>query len=152
MASVNLKTNIGAVSARLRRKLSSLNDSERLLRPVCLDVIDMLTQRIHIDGQASDGQAIGTYDEGYLAMRESKYGRLEGSKVVISLTSQLENDYGVAATDKGYGVGFSNVLNFNKAGWVEEHFGKKIFSLTSSEKVQVNSRLAEIVEEILRDE
>lgn len=37
------------------------------------------------------------------------------------------------ATDVGYAIGFLNEFNLQKARWVEENKGKKIFSLTEDE-------------------
>src|SRR5690606_38168279 len=48
-----------------------------------------------------------------------KYNRSSDTKVIISLTRQLENDWSVIATDKGYGVGFLNKQNLDKARWSE---------------------------------
>lgn len=64
------------------------------------------------------------------------YNRTSDTKVVISLTRQMENDFTVIATENGYGLGYLNALNFNKAGWVEETYKKKIFSLTPDENTQ----------------
>lgn len=49
------------------------------------------------------------------------YNRSSDTKVIVSLTRQLENDWAVIATDRGYGIGFLNSLNMQKAGWVEEN-------------------------------
>lgn len=153
-------------------------------------MIDLITKRIHIDGNASDGHQIGTYSKGYMAIRTgvfqnsdrfvkgaqtgqaknagvftkrgitkftqqdeetvtSKRGfvniefeknkrpnfhRSNDPKVVISLTRQLENDYAVIATQKGYGIGFLNPHNFDKSQWVQLTYGKRIFDLSEREK------------------
>lgn len=61
------------------------------------------------------------------------YNRTADTKVVVSLTRQMENDFKVVATDQGYGLGYSNEENFKKAGYVEETYGEEIFGLTQGE-------------------
>jgi phage gpG-like protein len=62
------------------------------------------------------------------------YNRTSDTKVVASLTRQMENDFKVVATEDGYGLGYSNEENFNKAGYVEKTYGKEIFGLTAREE------------------
>lgn len=130
---ITIKTNIVQVGQDLKNKISKIKDKEYLLRPVCFDLIDLMTRRIHVDGVASDGNPIGTYSNGYLRIR-LKEKRGTDRKVIVSLTRQLENDWSVIATAKGYGIGFKNSHNLDKARWVEEIKEKKIFDLSASEK------------------
>lgn len=73
------------------------------------------------------------------------YNRSNDTKVIISLTTQLEQDYAVVATEKGYGIGFNNKHNRDKAGWVEETYSKIIFNLSAEEKQYISERLQELV-------
>jgi hypothetical protein len=61
----------------------------------------------------------------------------------------LENNWSVIATDKGYGVGFLNPFNIQKARWVEENKGKKIFFLSESEQKYAIERINELVTDAL---
>lgn len=64
-----------------------------------------------------------------------KYNRTSDTKVISSLTRQMENDFVVVATAKGYGIGYSNSENFKKVGYVEHAYkGKKIFRMTAEER------------------
>lgn len=130
---ITLKTNIGVISERIKEKLGILADKEYLLRPVCFDVIDLMTKRIHVDGKASDESQIGSYNNSYLKLRQKQFKRSADAKIIVSLTRQLENDWSVIATQKGYGIGFLNSFNLQKARWVEDNKGKKIFNLSTSE-------------------
>lgn len=80
-------------------------------------------------------------------MARPNYGRSNDKKVVVSLTRQLENDYQVIATPEGYGIGFNNKLNFDKAKWVEERKKKIIFNTSEDEKKYIRERLEELVHE-----
>lgn len=65
-----------------------------------------------------------------------KYNRTSDTKVVASLTRQMESDFSVQATSEGYGLGFNNDENFNKSQYVEATYKKKIYGLTDTEKEQ----------------
>lgn len=65
------------------------------------------------------------------------YNRTDDTKVVISLSREMEGDFKIIATAKGYGLGYTNPHNFDKAGWVEATYKKKIFDLTETETTNV---------------
>lgn len=177
---MKIVSNIDVVTLRIKERLALLADKEFLLRPVCFDVIDLMTKRIHIDGKASDDSQIGTYSKGYMALRTGnfqnsdkfkkgvqkgknknagvftdksanagtarpQYHRSSDPKVIISLTRQLENDWSVIATTKGYGIGFLNSFNLQKARWTEETYKKKIFNLTESERTYAIGLIQQLV-------
>lgn len=147
---MRIRTNISIVSDSIRKKLNILNDREYLLRPVAFDVITLMTERIHGEGKASNDTPIGDYSSNYLQLRQKKFKRSADTKIIVSLTRQLENDWSVIATDKGYGIGFLNPLNFQKAGWVEDNKDKVIFKLSKKEKEYAQKRLQELVQDALR--
>lgn len=142
---ITIKSNIGEVTKEIRDKLEKLADKENIPRILAFNTIDLMTNRIHGEGKAADDGQIGTYNKSYLKLRERKYNRSSDSKIIVSLTRQLENDWSVIATPKGYGVGFLNALNLQKARWVEENKEKKIFSLSRSEE----NKLSEVVQELV---
>lgn len=137
------------IAANIGRKLEELQNPEYLIRPVAQDLVVLMTQRIHDEGKASDDSAIGNYSNAYLKLRESKYNRTADTKVVISLTRQLENDWSVVAIDKGYGIGFKNAHNRDKSRWVEATYNKPIFSLSKSEQQYAQQRWKELIQDAL---
>lgn len=147
---VTIKTNIGEVTQAIKDKLAKLTDKENLPRILAFDTIDLMTKRIHIDGKAADEGQIGTYNKSYLKLREAKYNRSSDTKIIVSLTRQLENNWSVIATGKGYGVGFLNPFNLQKARWVEENKGKKIFSLSNSEINVLTEIIQENIQNVLK--
>jgi len=149
MATINVKINIEPVVKILQQKLNKLKDREYLLRPVAFDVIDLMTKRIHIQGIASDGLPIGSYSKAYMP-RRIKFKR--GNKrepVIVSLTRQLENDWSVIATEKGYAIGFKNPYNLKKARWVEAIKKRIIFNLTQDEQRYALDKINELINEAL---
>ena len=133
MASITITTNLKQVAENLRSNFEKLKDKEYFLRPLAVETIPLMKERIHERGQASDGSQIGEYANSYMRQRE-KAGRGESRKVIVALTSQLEQDWAALATDTGYGIGFNNQFNTQKMRWVEEQKGKIIANLSAEEK------------------
>lgn len=140
---MSIVTNLNQVTARLVQKLKAIGDSngearDTMLRQVASDTVAKVTYRIHTQGLKSDGTAIGEYKPKYLRLRETKYNRTGDKKVILSLTGQMENDFGiVSAKANQYGLGFKNQLNADKAGWMEEKYGS-IYDLTNEELDHAN--------------
>lgn len=197
MDSVNIKINIDDFTKDIAERFDLIRDNEVMLRPVCFDLIDLMTKRIHEDGKDSNEAQIGTYSEGYMKVRtgdfanskrvtkgknkgklkdsgtftdrtirlnkktgvftgEDKvgkarpnYNRTSDTKVVASLTRQLEGDWTVIPTEAGYGVGFQNEINFNKTQWLEATYKKKIFDLSPSELEYAVESFNQITSDIL---
>lgn len=164
---MRIQTNIGQVTKAIAERLKVLKDPEYLLRPVAFGLIDKMTQRIHNEGKASDGLEIGQYSNAYMKVRtgsfksdkisrgpnkgqaREKYNRTGDTKIIVSLTRQLENDWSVIATQKGYGIGFKNEFNLQKLRWVEQGQGKKIGDLTEDEQKYVIDYLNELTADAL---
>ena len=149
---ISINTNISQVAESLRIKLSALADKDKVMRAVAVGMKTQVHYRVHTEGKdAADGQ-IGTYSDGYMKVRTGTfesptivrgknkgkprpmYNRTGDTKVIASLTRQMENDMKVVATSDGYGIGYSNDLNFAKVGYLENTYKKEIFNLTPSEK------------------
>lgn len=150
MDALRLKIDLSGLADKIAERLSTLANPEYLLRPVAFDLVALMTERIHDKGQASDGSQIGTYSSGYMAVRQAKYKRTADTKVIISLTRQLENDWSVIKSGNGYGVGFKNKHNYDKSGWVENTYKKPIFSLSQAEREYAQKRFAELIDEQLK--
>ena len=191
MASLTIKTNLDQVLSNLGQSLKTIMDPNYLLRPVAIEVLPMMTERIHKEGKASDGGQIGTYSSGYMKLRTGNYGnagkyksgkkkgelkdsgvftrgdnkgearpkynRSADTKIIVSLTRQLENNWSVLETKNGYGIGFTNPFNAQKLRWVEEIKGggpdspKLIGNLTTEEIDYAFERINELVENALND-
>ncbi len=146
---MTIKSNIKVVSGRIKQQLETLKNKEYLLRPVAIEVIPLMTERIHQKGEASDGGQIGTYNNSYLKLRQKKYRRDASTKVIVSLTRKLEQDWAVIATQNGYGIGFLNPLSLQKLRWVEGTKGKTIANLSKSEQQYAVDRINELIADAL---
>lgn len=132
------------IQGDLVSKFDLLRDREYLLRPLAIETIPLMKERIHENGQASDGSQIGEYANSYMRQR-AEAGRGQSRKIIVALTSQLEQDWSVQPTDRGYGIGFNNPFNAQKMRWVEEQKGKIIANLSAEEKQYISERLQELV-------
>jgi hypothetical protein len=143
---ITIKTNINVVATSLIKKLEILRNPKPLLRTVALDVLVLMTARIHEDGKAADGGEIGTYNNNYLRLRQKRFKRSADKKIILSQTRQLENDWSVIGTENGWGIGFKNNANAQKLKWVEEIKKKKIGALTDSEKEFAITKFQKLVQ------
>lgn len=169
--------------ADIATRMKLLKEKDYLLRPVAIETIANMKDRIHEKGQGSDQAQIGTYSSEYMRLRTGtyinsgvyksgkrkgetkdsgaftrgakkgqarpKYNRSVDTKVIVSLTRQLENDWSVLATETGYGIGFNNPLNTKKAGWVEKVKNRVIFKLTETEMKYIVDRLNQLTNNAL---
>lgn len=147
-------------------------DYDALTREVATTVMGMMRTRIHERGEAADGSQIGTYSEGYLAVRSGsfrnapektvrpgktsrkdygtyskgknqggkrvKYNRGNDLKVILSLTRQMESDMAIIPLENGYGIGYNNSDNINKALWNNKRYGNEVFAMSNEEISAVN--------------
>lgn len=79
------------------------------------------------------------------------YNRTTDTDVILSLTRQMENDMIVIQTDNGYGIGYSNELNYNKAIWNEARYKKEIWNLSERELETVKTEAENFINKELND-
>jgi hypothetical protein len=77
------------------------------------------------------------------------YNRTSDTKIIVSLTRQLENDWSVIPTTLGWAIGFKNQFNAQKLAWVEQQKNKKIGALMKEEKEYAIKKLRKLVNEKL---
>jgi hypothetical protein len=141
---ISISSNLNEVTTRLVAKLQSVNDPngaarDLMLRQVASDTAAQVTYRIHTEGLNSNAKPIGEYSNAYLRVRR-KNNRGDSKKVILSLTGQMENDFGIVANQANrYGLGFKNELNAQKAEWLQERddYGR-IYDLTEAELAHAN--------------
>jgi hypothetical protein len=80
------------------------------------------------------------------------FNRGADPKVVLSLTRQMEGDMTLVALSKGgYGVGYQNSTNLQKANWAELTYEKRIWGLATEEEEAVRAIAQNYVKEALND-
>jgi hypothetical protein len=142
---------MNAVFAQEFGKLAAY-DAMQICKEQAMATVAMLRRRIHVQGMASDGSGIGTYSSGYMKVRTGtyktahyrsgakkgaarpKYNRSADTKVILSLTRQMEQDYTIIPMNDGFAAGYNNDLSMRKAMWAQERYGKEILALTDEER------------------
>jgi len=149
---IKYSSNINVVIRAQLDKIQQIKDNpDPLLRAVALNVLPEFRKRVHVDGKDSSGGRIGTYSSGYLTARTGKFKRTSDSKVILSLTRQMENDLSVIASGNGYGIGYQNTENRKKADYCEKTYGKKILTKLTKEEVDLAITTAqEFTDEFLK--
>jgi len=124
--------------------LLSLEETDSLLREVSTTLLAEMRDRIHERGIKSDGTQLGTYSNSYLEFRiKEKKG--SASNVTLFFTGQMQNDFNVAPVgENAYGLGYSNILNFDKANYAEAKYGI-IFEPTEQEFQKIEDVAAEFI-------
>lgn len=130
---IEIKSNITEVCDGVVKQLSAM-DISKMTRLQATTLMAQMRKRIHEDGLATDGRPIGTYSRGYLRYVRPKYGRTEGSKVVLSLTRTMENAMVLYPLENGTGIGYATAEQLQKARWCEQTYKRKIFAPTAAER------------------
>ena len=171
---ITVRSNTSQVIAKVLARVKTTVNNDVLLRTLATNQRAAMKVRIHVDGLDANDKQIGTYSKGYMAVRTGsfknakktksgklkdagvntktgkdrpKYNRTSDTKVVASLTRQMENDMVVVATAKGYGIGYNNSENYKKAGYVEATYKKPIFKVSPRER----EMLIRTAQEVIRD-
>lgn len=69
MATLTITSNFKEVLGQVADQIGLIVNPQFLLRPAAQEAISLIHPRIHIRGEASDGNQIGEYSKGYLAIR-----------------------------------------------------------------------------------
>ena len=152
---ITISSNAGEVFANIQTRLSNI-DSKQICMKIAVNVAGEMKQRIHKEGKAADGSQIGTYSDGYMKVRTDnfkskkivrgakkgqprpKYNRTGDTKVIASLTRQMEDSFKVFPTEKGAAIGWEDDFNFNKSHYVEGTYGKPVWKLAEREREIAN--------------
>lgn len=166
----NGKEVLDAIRADLQGKASP-QETDKLIRTIASTLTGMMRDRVHVQGKDSNENQIGTYSPKYMKVRTNdfkspkivrgvnkgqarkKYNRTSDTKVILSLTRQMENDMSVCERNPikipyGYAIGYQNDFNFDKLTWLEAKYKKQILTKLSKHEEQVKD---EIVNNYLND-
>ena len=151
LTKLDFSSNIADVITVINEKINGIDVNEMTALQAS-SVIGEMRKRIHVDGLDSSGSGIGNYSAGYMKVRSGlfksptivrgrnkgaareKYNRGGDTKVILSLTRQMEGDMTIIPFDGGCGIGFTNAENYKKSVWVEKTYGKNIYQLTERER------------------
>lgn len=166
----NGKDVLDAIKADIKGKASP-QETDKLLRTIASTLTGMMRDRVHVQGKDANDNQIGTYSPEYMKVRTNdfksskivrgvnkgqarkKYNRTSDTKVILSLTRQMENDMSICERNPikipyGYAIGYQNDFNFDKLTWLEKKYKKQILTKLSKHEEQVKD---EIVNNYLND-
>lgn len=165
---MQIVSNAQQVFSSIEKQIKSYQDPngiihDKLIRAVAAGAAGELRRRVHVEGKKTDGNAIGTYEGKYLKLRQKKYNRTSDTKMIFSLTRQMENDLFLVAgsnpedvpikLNDGYGIGFKNPLNAKKAEGLQ--FGNKtlkgfgvVYKLSNEEKKLIKESVAILLQSL----
>lgn len=144
---IGLQSNLDSVRSNIQSVLTIIRENnDPILIAGASAVLSLMADRIHAKGLRGDGSRIGTYNNAYLRVRQSKYNRTADAAIILSLTGQMERDFTVIAEGGGVGIGFLNPFNLQKAEWMEGLFPGTY--VLSSEEEDV---LVETIENYIND-
>jgi len=95
-------------------------------------------------------------DTSKVGVARPRYNRSADTKVILSLTRQMESDLSICETDpiktpNGYGIGYLNHINYQKALWCEDTYKKPILTqLTQGELDLAEKTAQDFMEEYLK--
>jgi len=154
---LSITSNLKDVTSSLIGRLKAVADPngevrDKMLRTIAFDTAAQMKVRIHQEGKNSDNTAIGEYSNSYIKIRE-KNRRGTDKKVILSLTRQMENDYGIVGGSgaTGYALGFKNPDNSQKAEWMEDKYGD-IYKPTQLEVAHMRVVAEQFITDILNGE
>ncbi len=152
-------TGLQEAISKLRSKLLSIAEQDSVTRIVASSMAGKVRKRIHVDGENGEGGDIGEYADSYMMIRK-KNNRGASKKVILSLTRELENDFGLSMvnpikTSGGWGIGF--VRNTDRGGvthaeiseFLEKKYGN-VWVLTKEERQDVINIAQGETDKILR--
>lgn len=99
--------------------------------------------------KTKEGQA-GVFTKGKnKGLPRPRYNRTNDTKVVASLTREMENDMKVIIGDEDALIGFSDSHNYDKSQWVEATYKKDIWELDSNENMMIDELVNDFLDELL---
>lgn len=146
----------------LINRINTAIRSERNQRAAVVTTLAIHKPRIFQQGLDADGGKIGTYGTNPISISKKNQARQTGKTyfkggyaeyktaigknpgfVNLRNTDQMMMDYGVLQTSQGFGFGFQNDINSNKADWMTDKYDAPIFAASDKEiDVFTNTYLA----------
>jgi hypothetical protein len=171
---MKFESNIKQVTDSINLKLKGIANTGEVQRLVATYLRASNLRRIHNEGTAVSGIEIGHYGTkpiyvnpknspikfsgegkkgrkgktryfktGYKGFRE--YVGREISVVNLQMSGKLKNDWVIETDGKNYFIGFKSKYGSNVSKGNEEHFGKKIWGVTTHDHAQIKTIVSEFL-------
>jgi hypothetical protein len=138
---IQVQSNILAKLQALQDAITSCTSPQAIARS-CHDALaatrDILSARIHTQGLATDGTAIGTYKD------KNRLGN-----VTLTGTGALRDALGTIETASGACIAWTDPDMATRAAMIEQRYGKPIWSLSDAERRQLLLTLQKNISHVL---
>jgi hypothetical protein len=141
------------------KQVTDLGAFDRAVKVGVQTVLATQKKRIFVEGEDAGNNKIGTYSTKPISISKKNQSRNTGKTyfkggyaeyktavgkndgfVNLRNTDQMNFDYQFFDLGNNtYGLGFSNEFNFQKSGWLEKKYDKKIFEQSQREGQLLNS-------------
>ena len=122
--------------AQHERLLQQLTDPNKVLRTALTNLHALISERVQIFGQLTNGQRILGYSTGWEKVRKSK-GR-QTAHVDLTFSGDMFRDFNLYPINKGFGLGFSSKAQFDKMEWLTDQKG--VFILPSEQEKELAAK------------
>jgi len=112
------------------RLLAALTDPNKVLRTALTNLHALISERVQIFGQLTNGQSILGYSTGWEKVRKAK-GR-QTAHVDLTFSGDMFRDFNLYPIKNGFGLGFSSKAQFDKMEWLTDQKG--VFILPSEQE------------------
>jgi hypothetical protein len=118
--------------AQAAQRLAEFENPNQFASAALFTLLAKMKRRIFEEGLNSENQQIGTYSQGYVEYRQEAYNWSDSSRVILELTGQMREDFVVGEGPEGFGLGWQNPFNAEKAAKNESRYGI-VFDPTNEE-------------------
>jgi len=125
------KSNIPKVLNKLKSKISAAAMSD-MYQEIAQSIFASNLVRIHSHGKAVNESGIGHYAESTKRFRIKKHREI--SFVDLEVSGRLRLSWKMLKQGSGYVIGFSSKYGADISGYMEDHFKKQIWGVTSEDK------------------
>jgi len=119
-----------------KQLLEALTDPNKVLRVALTNLHALISERVQVFGQLTNGQRILGYSTGYEKYRKA-HGRQTGH-VDLTFSGDMFRNFNIYPIQNGFGLGFSSQDEFNKMEWLTDQKG--VFILPSEQEKELAAK------------
>lgn len=119
-----------------KQLLADLTDPNKVLRIALTNLHALISERVQVFGQLTNGQSILGYSTGWEKVRQNK-GR-QTAHVDLTFSGDMFRDFNLYPIRNGFGLGFSDKAQFDKMEWLTDQKGE--FILPSEAEKQLAAK------------
>lgn len=116
-----------------KQLLEALTDPNKILRVALTNLHALISERVQIFGQLTNGQRILGYSTGWEKVRKAN-GRQTGH-VDLTFSGDMFRNFNIYPIRNGFGLGFSSKAEYDKMEWLTDQKGEFILPSESEKEL-----------------